>query len=129
MEADTPYRVSLCGVWQKKYLQSIILSEENPWQFEINGSARTKMDEGFFALDERLFGTVNLVEKGFWIKASIKWALRQKIPVDPRSRKFKTQLEELLSLIKNVYFDLMIKVPLDKKQLLVAKLKKYLVMN
>jgi hypothetical protein len=129
LDADTPYRVTLCGVWQKKYLQSIIRSEENPWQFEICGSSRTKADDGFFALDEPLFRTVNLVEKGFWIKSSIKWALMQKIPVNPRSRKFKTLPKEIWSMVKNFYFDLMIKVPLEKKQLIVAKLKKYLVMN
>jgi hypothetical protein len=53
----------------------------------------------------------------------------QKIPVNPRSRKFKTLPKEIWSMVKNFYFDLMIKVPLEKKQLIVAKLKKYLVMN
>jgi len=129
LDADTPYRVTLCGVWQKKYLQSIIRSEENPWQFEIEGSVRTKMDDGFFALDEPLFKTVNLVEKGFWIRKSIKWAIKHKIPIDPNSRNFKSPLQELYSLIKNYYFDLMMKIPLEKKQLLLAKLRKYLVMN
>ena len=129
MEADTPYRVTLCGIWQKNYLQSIINPEENPWQFEIEGSVRTKMDDGFFALDEQLFKTVNLVEKGFWIRKSIKWAIKHKIPIDPNSRNFKSPLQELYSLIKNFYFDLMMKVPLEKKQLLLTKLRKYLVMN
>jgi hypothetical protein len=129
LEADTPYRVTLCGIWQKNYLQSIIHPDENPWQFEIEGSVRTKMDDGFFALDEPLFKTVNLVEKGFWIRKSIKWAIKHKIPIDPNSRNFKSPLQELYSLIKNYYFNLMMKVPLEKKQLLLAKLRKYLVMN
>lgn len=129
LEAETPYRVSLCGIWQKKYLQSIICSDENPWQFEIEGSARTKLDDGFFALNEPLFRTVNLVEKGFWIRSSINWAVAQEIPVNPASRKFKTPLKELFSLVKNFYFNLMIRVPLERKQALIAKLKKYLVMN
>jgi hypothetical protein len=129
LEADTPYRVTLCGIWNKEYLKSIIQPEETPWQFEINGSARTKMDDGFFALNMPLVKTVNLVEKGFWVRKSIKWAVKQKIPVDPKSRNYKNPIQEIISMVKNSYFNMMIKIPLEMKQKILKKLKKYLVIN
>ena len=62
----TPYRFSALGFWKKNVLKNILLPSENPWEFEIMGSYRTRSyDNGFFYPNKKILNILNIVEKGF----------------------------------------------------------------
>lgn len=129
LDAGTPYRVTLCGIWQKEYLLSIIDDLDTPWIFEVDGSVRTQSDKGFYSLEKPLYQSVNMVEKGYWITSSLRWALQNQIPVNPQSRFRKSSYQDLTSFIKDHYFNMMMKVSLDKKRKILSLVKKILVLN
>lgn len=58
------YYVSLQpSVWSKKYLESIIVPDENAWEFEINASARAKkLDLPAGVVYKTAFNYINLSE-------------------------------------------------------------------
>jgi hypothetical protein len=124
-----PYRVTLCGIWDREYLISAIESGENPWQFEVDGSSREASTDGYYALNLPICETVNMVEKGFWIKKSIYWAVKSGVPIDKNSRPFKSWSQELLSIIKDSYFNTIIKIDHSIRKKIVDSIKKYLVVH
>ena len=129
LDSDTPYRVTLCGVWQKEYLLSIVEDLDTPWSFEIKGSVRTQNDVGFYSLCKPLFDSMNMVEKGYWISRSLKWALQNRIPVHPHTRPRKSWVQDLTSFFKDHYFNMMMRMPLDKKRKILFYVKKMLVLH
>ena len=41
MNQFTSYSISMqASIWNKKFLESCLVENENPWEFEINGSLR-----------------------------------------------------------------------------------------
>lgn len=124
-----PYRVTLCGIWDREYLISFIDNGENPWQFEVDGSLRDASTEGYFALNSPICKTVNMVEKGFWIKKSIYWAVNSGVPIDKNSRPFKSWHQELISIIRDGYFNCIIKIDHSFRKKIVDIVKKYLVVH
>ena len=124
-----PYRVTLCGIWDREYLLSFIEDSENPWQFEVNGSARDSIAEGYYALNLPICNTVNMVEKGAWIKKSVHWATRNGVPLDINSRFFKPWYQEALSVIKDGYFNFIIKTDYSIRRKIVDFVKNILVVH
>lgn len=124
-----PYKVSLCGIWNRKYLLNLLQDGESPWDFEVNGSSRAKNDNGFYTINTPILNNINMVEKGLWIKSSLKWAIRNQIPISPNSRKSKTLLQELISIIRNLYFNLMMRAPLHIRLKIYFFVKKYLIIH
>jgi hypothetical protein len=60
------YRTStICSVWKREVLISLLDEAENAWQFEVNGSYRSDAITGFYASDETLINVINLVIKGY----------------------------------------------------------------
>ena len=70
-----------------------------------------------------------MVEKGLWIKPALKWAIKNQIPVSQHSRKFKTQFQEIVSMRRNAYFNLMIKTPISLRMKIYLFVKKYLIIH
>lgn len=103
-EAGMPYLVSVCGIWDRGYLKSLILEGENPWEFEVNASYRAKYSaKRFYGCNKPLFEYKNMVEKGGWIPASIDWALRSKVPINASGRSInKSTLYHLKRMIFRV---------------------------
>lgn len=59
------YRSStVFSLWRKEVLQSVLRPGESAWHFEIDGSARTDVFDGWFASRRFLLSYVNLVIKG-----------------------------------------------------------------
>jgi hypothetical protein len=59
------YRAStICSVWKRDVLLSLLDASENAWQFEVNGSYRSDRFSSFYASDETLIDVINLVVKG-----------------------------------------------------------------
>lgn len=85
-EKGRPYRVNVLGLWNKKYLQKLLLDGENPWNFEIMGSYRTSYDDGFYCLPDGVFDFINCVEKGKWFKEAVEYCKENKIEIDLSKR-------------------------------------------
>jgi hypothetical protein len=129
IEQRTPYRVTLCGIWNREYLLNLLREGESPWDFEVYGSSRSKNDDGFYAINTSILSNINMVEKGLWITSALKWAVKNQIPVTPYSRKSKTQFQEIVSIMRNTYFNLMIRAPLAFRMKIYLFVKKYLIIH
>lgn len=98
-----PYRISVVGFWNKKYLESLLIPGESPWNFEIMGSYRTSYVDGFYMMKEPLCEFANMIEKGRWYPGEIKWARREGFDVGESARKTlsgfylaKSQLQKMI---------------------------------
>lgn len=127
IDKDAPYRVHLGGIWRIKYLKQLIELDESPWDFEKNGTARAKLDEGFYCVYPPLYTTVNMVEKGMWMSGSLKWAKDNHVPINIETRKQKPILIEIKSRFKNIIFNLIIKIDYKKRIKLLNLIKKCLI--
>jgi len=104
-----PYLVSVCGLWDREYLLSLLIPGESPWDFEVNASYRARYSaERFYSPTKPLLKYKNMVEKGAWIKKSLQWALDNKIPITPKERSIRNNS---IFNLKRVYFELMMKFP------------------
>ena len=123
----TPYRATVCGFWDRKYLMNLLLEGESPWDFEILGSYRTSYSNGFYGLNKPLFKSKNMVEKGYWIPKSVEWAKQEGIELDLGSRPVLKGGNQLLSRMKIAYFGVMMRVPWRKRVKWMNTLRKALI--
>jgi hypothetical protein len=106
-----PFRINVCGLWKKAALLGLLIDGENPWNFEINGSYRCSYSQGYYSMQFPIAKYRNMVEKGFWIPASLTWALSQNIEIDISARSRGGLSKLLLSQLSNIFFKLMLYVP------------------
>jgi hypothetical protein len=94
------YRTSLqVALWRKSVLEELIVAGENPWQFEIQGTPRSrKYGDRFLSVkpfldqnNERYHYGVEYVctaiNKGRWSKAAKEYALREGLEIDFSNRR------------------------------------------
>jgi hypothetical protein len=63
------YRVSLFAtIWKVDTLQKILQEGESAWQFEVNGTERSRTMGGFYCTDHEVFTYLHGVERGVWIR-------------------------------------------------------------
>jgi hypothetical protein len=119
-----PYLVSACGLWDRKYLLSLLIPGESPWDFEVNASYRARYSaDRFYSPAKPLLKYKNMVEKGAWIKSSLQWALKNGVPLTPSVRSVRNNS---LFHLKRVYFELMMKCPWRMRVGVSSLLKKLL---
>lgn len=119
-----PYLVSACGLWDRKYLLSLLIPGESPWDFEVNASYRARYSaNGFYSPTKPLLKYKNMVEKGVWIKSSLQWALKNGVPLTPSVRSVRNNS---LFHLKRVYFELMMRCPWRMRVGVSSLLKKLL---
>lgn len=124
-EIGMPYLVSACGIWDREYLSSLLIDGENAWDFEVNASYRAKYSaKTFFAPTKPLFTYKNMVEKGFWIKSSLDWALTENIPVQKELRAIRNPA---IFEFKKAIFDGVLCIPWRFRMKLGNLLKKLLI--
>jgi len=124
-EPGMPYLVSVCGIWDKGYLKSLILEGESPWEFEVNASYRAKFSANqFYGCNKPLFQYKNMVEKGGWIPASINWALANGVPIDASGRSIN---KVSWYHVKRLIFRLSMRIPWRIRVCLVSILKKMVI--
>jgi len=99
-----PYRVNVFGFWNKSCLKDILIKGENPWNFEIMGSYRSSGWNNFLSIINRPFNILNLVEKGKFIPASVKFCLENKIDLSFSPRETWVGKMGLKNLIQEKYF-------------------------
>jgi len=122
-----PYRATVCGFWDREYLMNLLIEGENPWNFEILGSYRTSYSNGFYGLTRPLCEFRNMIEKGCWIPASVQWAKDNNIRLDLTRRPLLQGKRKLISPLQMIYFELMMKVPWQKRVNLMNILRKALI--
>lgn len=122
-----PYRTTVCGLWNKHTLLSILLPGESPWDFEVFGSHRSKYFNKFFSTWNPLIEYKNLIEKGGWIMPSVKWALDQGIKLDMTAHTSPNINKIILSKIKITYFNFIKIVPWKIRLKVVNLLRKALI--
>jgi hypothetical protein len=106
-----PYRSTVCGFWDRKYLLGLLLEGENPWNFEIIGSYRTSSSNGFYATTSPLCEYKNMIEKGRWIPASVDWANRNGISLPLEARPMLMGGNQLISRLQMSVFKIMMNIP------------------
>ena len=103
------YRTSLqMALWRKSVLYDLLLTDESPWKFEKNGSARSaKYGKRFFCVNKRSYGinyVFTAVINGYWSKRAYEYVQKEDIVVnfDALPKKpFRKQLRDIL--IVNAY--------------------------
>lgn len=55
------------ALWYKNTLRELLIPGENAWQFEIYGTRRSKVYNGFYAVNKDYFIWVNAIIKGYWV--------------------------------------------------------------
>jgi hypothetical protein len=96
---DAAYRTSLqVGLWRKSVFQELIVAGENPWQFEINGTIRSKKYGARFLSVKRFWDTngkpfhygidyvCTAINKGKWSKAAKIYAEQEGLKIDFSNR-------------------------------------------
>lgn len=122
-----PYRSTVCGIWDKEYLLSLLLEGENPWNFEILGSYRTSYTNGFYSTYVPLFQFKNLIEKGRWIPSSVEWAQSNNIQLSLQARPILKRTGWLKSFLQMKLFDLILQLPWKYRVNLMNKIRRILI--
>jgi len=99
ISGNAPYRTSLqVALWRKKVLEDLIVEGENPWQFEILGTERSKNYGNKFLAVKRFFDGNNVpfhygidyvctaINKGRWSKEALHYAKFEGLNIDFTNR-------------------------------------------
>ena len=105
-EASAPFRCTVCGFWEKETLQALLIEGESPWMFEVMGSYRSFKYRQFFGVKKNLINYKNMVEKGRWIGASVKWAVENDVPLKIETRHMPSIFDLFTFHLKKLVFGL-----------------------
>lgn len=122
-----PYRSTVCGFWDREYLMNLLIEGENPWNFEIMGSYRTAYSNGLFSTKKPICKYKNMIEKGYWIPNSVEWAKANNILINFDARPILKGSNNIVSLLKIIYFSLVIKIPWKIRIKAMEKIRKALI--
>ena len=68
------YRVSIFAtIWKRSILEKLLLDHETAWDFELKGSIRSKIYNGFYCIKRQPFSYIHGIEKGLWKRDAIIW--------------------------------------------------------
>lgn len=126
-EKGAPYRATALGFWEVSYLSDFLLPGENPWNFEIMGSYRSRYAEGFYCAMEPLFVRLHVVEKGRVFAEAYEYCLAHSIPLDTKKREVLSRESKLKSQIQVIIFNTMIKIPWKIRVTMMDILRKVLI--
>jgi hypothetical protein len=106
-----PYRVNSVGFWDVVTLRKVLLSGENPWNFEIMGSYRSSYMDEYYCSMKPLFERLHVIEKGKIFREAHEYCQKHGIPLDTSRRPILTSGWHLRSELQKIYFNCMILVP------------------
>ncbi len=79
----SPYRVStVCSLWRKAALKAALRAGESAWEFEIQGSARMRSEDGFYCVRRECLPVMNCVIRGRWSRSALRRAGQMNLPLD-----------------------------------------------
>lgn len=98
---EQAYRVSLFAtLWNVELLKEILLHGESAWQFEVNGSERSKNYDHFYCTKDEVFKYWHGVERGVWIRPTAKALEQSGYQLDYRHRRCMSRSENLRLLYR-----------------------------
>lgn len=108
-----PYRMSVCpSIWRVSFLKSILIENENAWEFERLGSFRKNTAEKkILVTDDIVYlrvgkAKLGAVEKGKWEPEIPEFAKKEGIDVDFTKRPVKSRKDVFIKEIKNIVFNI-----------------------
>ncbi len=100
------YRICLqIAIWNKEHLLELLVEQENPWQFEIEGSKRANQSDKLFLTimpDKKaryVHGPINYLctalTNGKWMQDALRLAKKENITIDTSNYPIETYWEEM----------------------------------
>jgi hypothetical protein len=87
----TIYRTStVLSIWKKDILLNLLKANESAWDFEIYGSLRSDIYDGFYATWRKYFSIINAIIKGKWQRKAIRKLNSIGIEIDLDNREIMT---------------------------------------
>jgi len=79
IQPESQYRTSLqMAIWRKSVLMELLRDNETPWQFEVNGSERSKKyQDRFLSVTKRRFGVdyvFTAIVNGYWSEKAYEYS-------------------------------------------------------
>lgn len=106
------HRTSLqLAIWKKSYLKKILVNKETPWEFEINGTKRSKLYKDIFITKKNIFDYTEVVGKGKITPEGLRIIKKNKLK-NPRIKKF-SFFEMLIRKIKHLKSKIYLNLPLN----------------
>lgn len=110
-EKGAPYRVTAYGFWKKEHLMKLLLSGENPWQFEIFGSYRSSFSDGYYSLRKNLFEHLQIVERGKVFREAYEYCLKHGIAINFNEWQIRSRSQKIKSDILRFVFIGIVHIP------------------
>ncbi|MEO5643292.1 MAG: hypothetical protein ABIQ40_19505 [Bacteroidia bacterium] len=103
---NAPFRVNLqAGIWNRNDLLELIKDGESPWEFEVQGSVRSRtMHKPFLGITESsekdiLSGPIpylcTAITKGTWMREAVELCKNENVPIDLSHRPLETKMQYL----------------------------------
>lgn len=108
---EAPYRVNVCGFWRKETLQRLLIDGESPWNFEVMGSYRSAYMDGFVRSQKYPLKLINLVEKGLFLPASVRFLKNRSIHVPASERRSLSGFLYVRSILASTWFTVIAQIP------------------
>ncbi len=85
LNLDAPYRISTqAAIWKKETLLSLMRPGESIWQFEIEGTRRSRaFPDGFYGVwrNQLTYGH-HVLERGKWFPKAVRWCRKMGVACD-----------------------------------------------
>lgn len=104
IKPTSPYRVSTQGtLWRKSALLSIIRDGESIWKFELNGTERSRSDNGYYCVWKPIltYGH-HVIERGKWFRSEARRFAAMDIGCDFNRRSIMSVRESFIWHIKKL---------------------------
>jgi hypothetical protein len=105
IDINSAYRVSTQGaIWDKKRLMKLLSENENIWEFEINGSERSRKElSGYYCVWKSVLTYKHhVVERGKWFRREARLFHRLDIGCDFNARPIMTEKENFFWYVKKI---------------------------
>lgn len=122
------YSVSVCGFWKKNVLEELSECQKDAWTFEIEASKDFENIGDSYSYKEPPFHFYNLVEKGKWSR-NISKSFLVNYGYETSARVFPNLTGRCIGIVKDSYFNFIIKVNWKLRKSVVQFIKKILVVS
>lgn len=91
---DGAYRVSIFAtMWRLEVFQKILVKGESAWEFELNGTLRSRDFDKFYSVNSDCFPHIHGVERGVWIRNAATYLRKRGYEIDSSYRPVMSKLE------------------------------------
>lgn len=125
LDVNAAYRVSLFAtIWYRPALEFILKDGESAWEFELNGTERSAKLDKFYSVRKPVFKYLHGVERGVWIRPTVKKLEAMGYKIDFSRRKVmsvKDNFWYIYRVFKSFVFHL---IPESKRQVALGEIQR-----